>query len=85
MPVKVDVTQADVNDGRRSDCRDCPIARAIQRATGNPNISIGLHHGRFWKSADDYTVFQIPEVCAKFIVDFDGGLPVSPFSFEVTL
>lgn len=82
MIVDIQVTEADIEAGTsRPD--DCPIARALKRATG----------GTVWK-VEPYTEdsaiattgianhVHLGSDCAEFIGCFDRDQYVAPFSFE---
>ena len=40
VPIVVDVTENDINEGKFMDCKECPVARALLRVVGEP--------GRIW-------------------------------------
>lgn len=81
--VKVRVTQEDINLGESRNCRWCPVALAMWRATGK----------RWLVSPISMTVADIndsgsvclPHIAYLFVLDFDAGRPVQPFEFEVEL
>ncbi len=75
----VTVTQDDINRGVRQHNERCPIARALRRATGIRDISVGLQTVSFksiWAAQLSYRVWE-------FIWDFDHGRYVRPFSFRI--
>lgn len=84
MNLTVDVTQEDINHGERGNCNSCPVARAIQRASGHEcraggsQITIKPENGR-----NLYLV--TPEAAWRFMYDFDMGRKVEPFSFTLRL
>ena len=89
--MKIRVTEDDIILGRRNSCRRCPVARAGQRATaGLVTVSIinidGLYLFRRRPSALGATMRDtpLPPDAAKFVHDFDEGLDVSPFEFDLT-
>jgi hypothetical protein len=77
--IKVKVTADDIRQGRPMRQRDCPVALAMQRATGLPvrvhinTFSVGRKKGRY----------PLPRAVARFVCNFDDGLPVRPSSFTV--
>jgi hypothetical protein len=78
--MKVQVTQEDINKGNRCDPWNCPLALAMQRATGDRNISVGAATaGPLGKLG----MFWLPLEATRFIHDFDFEHPVEPFEFEV--
>lgn len=82
----IEVTQQDIDKGKRdSPCR-CPVALAVQRTTGLPNgdirveqdgpfdpchVKIGGHKHAMSREAD------------QFIMRFDAGQPVEPLTITV--
>lgn len=84
----IEVTQEDIDHGVRGECRLCPIARALQRATGNPFATMGAWN--CWPE-NNGTAFQTggpipcPDAAYDFIQAFDGkgASKVRPFSFEI--
>lgn len=81
--MKITVTQDDIDCGFRSNCHLCPIARAIARETGRHSkfirfdsperIEVGCE---VYQTSDQNVI--------NFILDFDCGKPVQPFSFEMS-
>ena len=81
--VTVEVTQEDIDKGKAYDCLKCPIALALQRATGG--LSVWVNPGT-WRIRDysmRWCKFSSEE--AAFIEDFDEGRLVEPFHFTVEL
>jgi hypothetical protein len=79
--MKIEVSQDDINFGRRRSTGYCPIALAAQRTTGEKWI---VGSNMMWKqdSPQDDNLYFAPEV-ELFIKNFDEGKPVNPFSFEI--
>ena len=80
----IDVTQEDIDRGRRGKCMECPIALAAARATGRASAftshwAVNVDGADF----DEIDNATTPEI-RKFIGDFDCGEKVSPFSFKMT-
>ncbi len=76
--VRVRVTKADIETGRPKSAACCPVAIALQRATGKKSCRIhwdAFRVGRF----EDAT----PGAVQEFVSDFDAGRPVRPFSFTI--
>ena len=86
MQVLIQVTQEDIDKGCRTSTRSCAIARALDRITHD---RLGALVGKFIKLEDWYgeVVFRqrIPIVARNFISDFDSGLYVEPFSFQLDM
>lgn len=78
--MRIDVTQEDIRRGRPRESDFCPVALALNRATGEyADVSwcrpyLGLEHtplAPFSKEVSDA------------IYLFDRGYPIDPFSFEI--
>jgi hypothetical protein len=79
--VRINVTQADIDEGVRCDSFSCPIARAAQRV-------LGLEVSVTPRSIKDHGTFllgKLPPRAAAFVHNFDLSNPVKPFAFSVTL
>jgi hypothetical protein len=82
MTLHVDVLQHHIDAGVRRDCRLCPVAMALQRATGEA-----------WRVSEKRAVLRrgsatpirvrIPVNVTSFIRRFDAGEPVAPFEFTI--
>jgi hypothetical protein len=77
----VDVLQHHINAGVRHDCRLCPIAMALSRATGDAWIVGG--HDFVWKARLYSPMVRLPAEVVAFIRRFDAGEECRPFSFTV--
>lgn len=77
--MRVVVTQADIEEGIRRDCRQCPIARALQRQTGDGTWTVRpvLAH------AAEGPFYYLPPIARDFITFFDAGMSAAPFEFEL--
>lgn len=78
--MKIEVTQEDINKGEVTECRRCPIALAVIRATGNKYVLVD----------SDYThvgtkFCPTPVTAKRFIRNFDYGNDVQPFTFELPI
>jgi hypothetical protein len=82
--VLVEVTQEDIDKGKRGDPWCCPAARALERATGKKWSVVGPLCSRVddRKQAIGKRI-TLPQEVFDFVRAFDGGEPVSPFSFEL--
>lgn len=83
MIVKVEVTRADIQAGKRGDACECPVARATKRALNREDVEV--HSGGYALIGTRY--YPIPEKPANFIRGFDSGLirPATCPSFEFDL
>ncbi len=86
--VVVRVEQAHIDNGEKNDCKICPIALAL--------VAILKDEWRVNVEADTVVLLQsvephafvelsLPELAVEFIEEFDRGLPVVPFTFELDI
>ena len=80
MKIEVDVTQEDINNGRKFNCIMCPVALAIKRAIRNPKVSVFSILARI--DTEDYF---FPKKVQNFIQNFDGSILVEPIKFELDI
>lgn len=79
----ISVTKKDINNGVTNDAEYCPIALAATRIGLNgvlvASSTLDFVYG------DGYNAYnaKIPKVAKKFVVDFDKGEDVKPFSFVI--
>lgn len=78
--VLVNVTQEDINEGACSDCRFCPEARAIQRATGNRFINV--YRGFAGYKEEE---IEISLEIDNHIAVFDSVRKMEPHSWQIEL
>jgi hypothetical protein len=90
--MKVQVLDADIAYGCRMNTLECPVARAVSRATG---MLASVHWNKIIlfsnkKEAEmmdwhDRVVkeWDTPSEVVRMIRRFDEGLPVCPFEFEL--
>lgn len=92
MKLVINVTQEDIEKGERGECARCPVARALQRATGDPIADVipGEHRGlsaRFHAtSVTPAKRHPLPDAVVDWIGKYDGAVgdePVKPFTFEL--
>lgn len=92
----VQVTERHIAHGFAEDCHFCPVALALQQALANYlEPALGKSSAQFiaeeW-STDGLTAwgnggineFPLPEGVGEWVNQFDGGLPVEPFRFEIS-
>ena len=84
--VIVEVKREDIDAGVRNDCDKCPVALAINRALNVNNVAV-YEEGMLDMYVVGYSGWLIPlPISARdFIVGFDLGHGVDPFSFELVL
>lgn len=84
QPFLVSVTQVDIDEpceDLRS--RNCPIARALRRATGH-DASVGTTSCSVWPLNKLGYYYDLPNVAVDFIHNYDRKLsPVCPFTFTL--
>ena len=81
--IKVEVTAADIRKARRlkgNRSTTCPVALAVQRVTKDPKAWAGV---TFMYTNGKY--IPTPKKNSEFILRFDAGKPVKPFSFTISL
>lgn len=78
--MKIEVTQEDIDCGLAGDCRNCPVARAMNRATGDV-----WEVGNGWMRRDSETRRRLPCAVLLFIHRFDKHKTGEPFSFDLDL
>lgn len=81
--MKINVTAKDIRMGIRGNCLKCPIAIALKRAFKAKEVTVTTI-----TFLVDRLKFRIHELdddsnIVSFIEDFDQGVPVKPFSFEL--
>lgn len=84
----------ELHENRKSDpfymvSARCPIALAVQREFLGHLARAGgrmveIYHSEDYRSGIKFSASGPPEM-AKFINDFDSGLPVEPFKFEIEI
>lgn len=78
--MKIHVTQKHIDEGVRTDCENCPVAKAITEAT--------KHHAVVDQDLICWTPYYrhdvpTPPAVREFIDRFDSGRMVEPFTFEL--
>lgn len=79
--IRVNVTQHDIDEGKRCAAGCCPVARALSRVEGARFFSVGPSYVAF----NQYWNISLPGQAVRFIADFDGARQVKPFSFVLVL
>ena len=82
--MRIEVTQDLIDKGEAKDCSSCPVALAILVATGAQAVEV-YATGGFLATRRRGTEFVMPVEARQFIVDFDAGKRVAPFSFDLDL
>lgn len=84
-PIRVEVTQEDIEEGAPANCQRCPVARAVRRALGLTEVEIqvvldpdlidvgGIPH-------------DMPYSVGRWVREYDGSVGpegAKPISFEM--
>ena len=78
--LQLKVSQEDIQWGKRSDSKECPIVRALwQRDFPRAKVEGGR-----WSPSGTDPYFNLPENAILFVAAFDLGLDVVPASFSLT-
>jgi hypothetical protein len=81
--MKITVTTKDIEEGRRRDPSDCPVARALRRAGishfGVTGMLVIVQEGR------NHLPVVLPAGVQDWILDFDWGSTVAPIDFELAV
>ncbi len=100
ITVEVQVTQKDISDGVRFKGKLCPITLALARALPNHRVyssygdfdSTGAFYRMDYSDTELYDTedelgkkISLPEDVLSFMLCFDNGSFVFPFSFTLTL
>lgn len=80
----ITVTQSDIERGKKLDPWDCPVARALRRASKERSVSAGMGF-MFIGPKKRRILWQTPPEVRAFISDFDGKKDVKPFEFDMPL
>ena len=79
--MKISVTNKHIDDGIPCDRFQCPLALAIQEATGEYGWNVGMSNAY----SPDVHRLRLPEKAIEFRKTFDCNGPVSPFEFDLDL
>lgn len=83
--VKIQVTAENIKQACKADSRHCMIADAISaQLPGVRNISVDLMNIRWSDPSTGWRyIYLTPKPAQYALVDYDMGLPIEPFSFQV--
>jgi hypothetical protein len=81
--VTVNVTQEDIDRGRRGSCGRCPVARAIRRDARLTNILVDPFYVVVGLATPAFFTVHLPRIARRFIEAFDAGRPVRPIAFPL--
>lgn len=80
MPLIVHVTAEDIQAGYANDCYRCPVALALQRATGDRTANVYEDEEFLMRCEVDCRYYLLPCDVTRFVRDFDQGADLQPFS-----
>lgn len=83
--MRVEITKEDIDNGTPCSNYSCPIALALKRYYPDKVISVG----KLWISIEGVyyklRYYKDSPIVRKFIQDFDHGMFVEPFSFDLPI
>lgn len=80
--MRIEVKQEHIKLGRQFDCYACPLALAIQEATGLGPLVVAVIGPVVFDSEVSY---GLPAEAMQFMTDFDCGRNVAPFTFNLPI
>lgn len=86
--MKIMVTETDILAGKKWECDNCPLAKAIKRATNNDDLAVGvkeIYHRTLVSKELIPRFIELPIDAQQFVDQFDHGFPVVPQEFEIAL
>ena len=84
MEVTIKVTQDHINEGLINNPKCCPIALAFkEQASGCISTSVEKLILEWEDDNHKKYAAMLPADALKFVSDFDNGIDVNPFEFEI--
>jgi hypothetical protein len=90
--MRINVAQKDIDDGVRESCAACPVALAIRRKIRQGGIAVADRYMVVSgvQVTSSHTLigtssYSNPPEARAFIVAFDSGETVEPFSFDLPI
>jgi len=82
--MKIQVTEDDILLGVQGDCKECPVANALNRIFPDAKIISVIDFSAIMLLKDGSTKsYSLPSIASDFIHNFDMGRKVYPFEFEI--
>lgn len=78
--LRVEVTQADIDNGVRNDCSRCALALALQKLPGGPGVRVGNATVSVVRGTGR-TMYYLSKAARRFVERFDARIPVTPAVF----
>lgn len=87
MTIRINVTQEDINHGKRVSACECPVALAAARVIGRP-VTVTPKRLRIYEGPYETAspaAYPLPVEAAMFVNRFDhgGARMVKPFTFDL--
>jgi hypothetical protein len=76
----ITVLQDDIDNGQKRNSRNCAIALAAMRDLNEDMVMVLRRHLNTYSNPEQ---FLLPAEARMFALQFDMGLPVEPFKFEI--
>ena len=80
--MRIEVTKEHIEDGEKDSKFYCPIALAMKDA-GYDRPCVGALDVSWFIGKGDWNCAGLPTDAAQFVEDFDDGLNVEPFEFDL--
>lgn len=78
----IEVTQEDIDAAIRNNSSHCAVASAIQRQVASQRVAVDIQTIRMtMKGTSQRRIYLTPAKVQQYIIDFDAGDPLKPFSF----
>lgn len=82
----IQVTEADIREGKKRICRDCPVARAINKVlTNNLTATVAQFYIDIYNGINLIKRYTCPKDVRTFIEKYDMNWIVEPFEFELPI
>jgi len=81
--IRIEVTEQDIERAHRSNSYHCVVAQAVARTVKDArSIDVDIQTIRFTRDGGRW-IFLTPYAVQGYIVAFDAGDPIEPFTFEL--
>ena len=74
----INVTAEHIYHGKRENCYDCPVAKALESAFPGKGVAVGFKTCRVGE-----VLYDLPEAVTQAIRGFDSGKGMLPFTWEL--
>lgn len=83
MKLKIEVTQAEIDGGSACFAFYCPIALAAKRYGEFEDVGVTTRTMTLYTKDGPPETFCLPPIARAFVLSFDHGESVEPFTFEI--